>query len=141
MREFRTAYGPKIKQQLVCNDPSRAKQSMKDECDINFIMAKYQKTGLVNHLSRFQGEYGDFPDLTLDFQEAMQALADASEMFETIPASIRKRFNNDPGEFLSFATDPQNQSELQRLGLAPKPLEAPSDNLPPADPPPVPAGD
>lgn len=130
---FKTAYSDKLKVQLVCLDPSRTKQAMRDECNINFIMQKYQRTGAVTHLNRYQGEYGEFPDLTLDFQEAMNALNDAQEMFETIPSSIRKRFNNDPGEFLTFVADPDNHAEMVNLGLANK-REAPPPPTPPADP-------
>ena len=35
------------------------KQSFKDECDINKIMAKFQKTGALNHYAKHAPQYGD----------------------------------------------------------------------------------
>lgn len=109
-------YGEKMK---VTSDPvgkSRTKQSMKDECNINFILAKFQKTGVIEHRKTYEGNYGEFA--AIDFHEAMNIVAEAEEMFLTIPAEIRKKFNNDPGEFLKFATNGENIVELRKLGLA-----------------------
>lgn len=108
---------PKLKVQLICEDPSRAKQSMKEETDINFIIRRFQKTGVIEHAKQFAGTYEDFMDI--DFHQAMNVVAEAESMFLTVPSSIRKRFNNDPGEFLAFATDPKNLTEMREIGLAP----------------------
>jgi len=115
---FRTAYGekPKVSFQAPEGERSRTKQSMKQECDINFIIRQYRKTGLVNHVKQYQGMYGDFD--AVDLHEAMNIIADAQEMFATVPAAIRKEFNNDPAEFVSFVTNPENLPRLRELGLA-----------------------
>jgi len=97
-------------------------QSAKDECDINRIMLKWQKTGVLTHAQNFQGQYGDFTHVTGDYQEHMNAVIEANDMFMTLPANVRKRFDNDPGEFLEFVNDPDNLEEMQRLGLAKTPL-------------------
>ena len=39
-------------------DPGRTRQSMRDECDINAIMRKYIKTGAIDHVNKYSGEYG-----------------------------------------------------------------------------------
>ena len=39
--------------------PSMTKQSFKDECDINKIMAKFQKTGAIEHYAKHAPSYGD----------------------------------------------------------------------------------
>ena len=41
-------------------------------------------------------------------------------MFLDLPAKVRDRFKNDPGQFLEFATDPSNVDELVKMGLATK---------------------
>lgn len=97
--------------------PSRAKQSFRDECNINTIMKRYEKTGLISHASRYQGDYSDVSG-GMDYHDAMNAVLKAREMFQTVPAKIRARFNNDPGEFISFCTDSKNQEELIKMGLA-----------------------
>ncbi|WP_445772212.1 hypothetical protein [Rheinheimera sp.] len=111
--------------QHVCTGHSLTKQSFKDECDINNIMARMQATGVVEHLNRYQGTYGDFTDAPTDYQSAIQAVLDARSMFQTVPAKIRAQFGNDPGAFLSFVQDPSNHAELVNMGLALKKPEAP----------------
>lgn len=96
---------------------SLTKQSFKDETDINGIMRRYQETGLIEHVKKYEGRYGDFSGIP-DYQTALQKVIDAQEMFNSLPSSIRNRFQNDPGEFLAFATDPKNADALIEMGLA-----------------------
>lgn len=91
-------------------------QSAKDECDINKIIAKYQKTGLVQHIAVHGPNYGEYD--AVDFQTAMETIAAGQEMFLELPSSVRKRFNNDPSQFMEFVNDPETTLEdLQRHGL------------------------
>lgn len=118
MPEFRTAYGPKLRANTVNDNPSMVKSEFQKEADINFIIGKFRKTGMVSHLSQHKGDYGTFD--TIDFHEAMLTVTAAQEMFETVPADVRKRFGNDPGAFLDFVTDAKNLAEMRELGLAPR---------------------
>lgn len=118
MTEFRTPYGPRVAVKLVCADPSRAKQSMKQECDINFIVGQYKKTGLITHVSRQAGYYDNVE--TLDFHTAMNIIANAEQTFDQVPAHIRKKFGNDMAAFYEFAQNPENIDEMVKLGLAEK---------------------
>lgn len=104
---------------LHCPEPSRTKQSMTAECDINNILKKYQKTGMITHLNRYQGQYGDFTQ-GFDFHESLNRVQKAKEMFMTIPATIRTQFDNDPGKFLEFVSDAKNADKLVEMGLAVK---------------------
>lgn len=97
------------------NEPSRTKQSFKDECDINNIMNRYIKTGEISHLNSTNPEYGFAPDF--DFSEAMEMVQRAQDLFDELPANIRERFDNDPGEFMAFCEDPANGPEAAALGL------------------------
>lgn len=99
--------------------PSMTKQSFKDECDINNIMAKFERTALLEHVNQHQGNYGDFTDAPQDYHEAMNQVIAADDMFQTIPAKLRAAFNNDPGEFLAFTNDPENLDRMRDLGLLP----------------------
>ncbi len=96
------------------NDPGRARQSMRDECDINKIMAKYQKTGAIDHFSRHAPQY-DFAD-SIEFHDAMNIVTEGNRMFADLPSSLRSRFEN-PGEFLDFVQDEGNAEEMVELGL------------------------
>ena len=97
---------------------------MKAECDINNIMRKFEKSGIVDHLSKYDGRYGQFIGAP-EYHEAMNQVAEAAEMFMEIPAKIRKRFNNDPAEFLEFVQNEDNRDELVSMGLARAPTPAP----------------
>ena len=44
--------------QVDAGGESRTKQSFQKECDINAIMAKYQKTGAITHFNKHQQQYG-----------------------------------------------------------------------------------
>ena len=103
--------------QKVFTKPSRAVQYEKDNCDINLILAKYRKTGLIEHLNRFQGQYGDFSNIQ-DYQTSLNQVISAQEMFNSLPSFVRARFANDPASFLNFVTDPSNKDELVKMGLA-----------------------
>lgn len=92
------------------------KQSFKKECDINSIMNKYRKTGLVDHVTRFQGDYSDLTDVPT-YHDAMNKVIEANEAFSTLPSELRKHFSNDPAEFLQFVADPSNRDAMAELGL------------------------
>lgn len=96
---------------------SATKQSFKNECDINNIMAKYQKTGAVTHANDNQGEYGFAT--SEDFTSAMQTVTRAQQLFDGLPSSIRSKFHNNPEEFLEFTQDESNDEEAYELGLNP----------------------
>ncbi|QXP08056.1 MAG: internal scaffolding protein [Arizlama microvirus] len=48
----------------------------------------------------------------------MNIVALANEQFANLSAHVRKRFQNDPQEFLQFTSDPENLPEMVKLGLA-----------------------
>lgn len=100
----------------INKEPTMTQQQFADDCDINNIMAKYEKTGQVTHLSNKQGVYGDFSDIT-DYQDMLHRVAAAQESFQTLPAKTRQRFQNDPGELISFLQDRKNYDEAISLGL------------------------
>jgi phage internal scaffolding protein len=109
----------KKKIKLMFNDRSRTKQSMKDQCDINTIIAKYQKSKTLTHVNNIQGHFGDFTNVT-DYQSACLAVQNAEDNFLQLPAMVRKKFENDPSQLLAFIADDKNYSEAQELGLIPK---------------------
>lgn len=107
------------------DQPSRTKQSFKDECDINKIMKKFERTGMVAHLSKYQGSYADVSG-GVDYHTALNTVAAAKEMFLTLPAKVRARFEHDPGAFLDFVGDPANEKEMVEMGLKKAPVAPPA---------------
>lgn len=113
----RTAYGPKLRIQQRFAANGRTKQSFKAECDINNIMARYLKTGVLEHVRSTVGQYLDVTGA--DFQAAQELVAGAKSMFHMLPSDIRTRFENNPAEFLKFMENPKNAEEARELGLLP----------------------
>ncbi len=111
--------GPRVRAKPV--GPSRTKQSFRAESEIENIMARYVKTGIIDHLSRFGAEYGFASSVS--FHEAMNVVSKAEQMFDALPAAVRQRFSSDPGEFLEFVQNPENQEEMIKLGLAERKAE------------------
>lgn len=90
-------------------------QSHKEMCDINNIIAKYNRTGLITHVSKIEGYMGDMTGN--DFHEMQNKIAKAVSMFNDLPSEIRKRFKNNPENLLQFMEDPNNREEGIELGL------------------------
>lgn len=143
--KLRSAYIPHKPVRAVAVGPSMTKQSMADESNINLIMARYVKTGIIEHVKEYGAHYADMPSLT-DFHEAMNLVTEAQQMFDELPAETRSDFRNDPAEFLDFVTNPENHEAMVEMGLA-HPREPPAqDTVPevpetPETPPAAPQGD
>lgn len=95
---------------------SKVKQSFKEECDINNIVNRFRRTGVLPPPPPDTLKYGDFSDVGT-FQDAMIRAQEAKDMFMDIPAKIRAKFDNDVGKFLEYADAPHNYDELVELGL------------------------
>lgn len=105
-------------------DDGRTKQCHRDECDIQKIMARFDKTGTISHLAKFEGVYADFSDF--DFHEQTTKLAQGETIFAELPAEIRREFGQSAAAFFEFVNDPENAKDLRKKlpGLA-----APGDQL------------
>lgn len=112
---------------------SRTKPEFYKESQIKRIIAKYRKTGILGDpLRRASLRYGDFTK-GADFADAMMRVTQAHQDFMALPADLRARFGNDPGELLNFLEDPANADEAIKLGLKAKPAVVPPV-VPPVEP-------
>lgn len=137
---FRSRYSERLRVITPVGKISRAKQSFAAECDINNILKKYVKTGLLPIVAK-SPSFDDFSDV-VDYQSAMNVVLSAQGAFAELPSKVRARFGNDPANFMSFMANPDNADEAISLGLATRrePIVDGSDPavLPPAKPvPPV----
>lgn len=103
----------------INNEPSRTKQSFAEEANVNTIMARWHRTGVIEHLSKATPRYGDFATAD-DYQSACNKVLGAEHAFMELPAEIRARMGNNPGNLLLFLADPANLEEAQKLGLVEK---------------------
>lgn len=119
------------------DNDGKTQQNFKEECDINNIVESFLKTGQMPEDVRLP-QYIDYEGV-FDFQTAMQTMMDAEANFMKIPAQIRSEFDNDPQQFLQFASDPANVDALIKYGLMREDYKKPEPPAPPA-PPPGPGG-
>lgn len=101
---------------LACPLPTMTKQSFREECDINNIMARYKASGIIDHQNAHQGRYEDLPS-ELDYHADLLAVMSAQDAFASLPAAMRARFENDPAKFVGFVQNPDNQAEIDKMGL------------------------
>jgi len=119
--------------QIQKYEDGRTKQSFKDSTDIKKIMARFDKTGTISHLSKFEGVYADFSDF--DFHEQNTMLARGNEIFAALPAEIRREFSQSPAKFFEYVNDPANAKDLRGKlpGLAEPGNQLPQKATPDAD--------
>lgn len=97
-------YDPAVDPGVDCsNDPGHTRQEFQEECDINNIMSRYLKTGILPDLIREDARYGDFSDVP-SYQEALERVAFAQTQFNALPAKLRAECANDPALFLERAS-------------------------------------
>lgn len=119
---FRKPYdGKRYRVSTHIDNESMTKQSFKQECDINHLLRNYQKTGLIEHVARFNGDYSDLTDVPT-YHDAMNKIISADEAFSLLPSEIRNKFKNNPSEFLAFVSDESNRDEMIKLGLIQEPI-------------------
>lgn len=116
---------------ITFTQPTLTQQHSKDEVDINKIMARYIKTGVIDHVAKYQGQYTDNNET--DYHTSQNILIKADAMFAELPATVRKNFDNDPASFLQFVSNEENHSKLQEMGLTNTPPSPLSDNTPATD--------
>lgn len=100
---------------LYCEEPSKAQQHMKDECDINVIVQRFGVTGKVP-VTALEPSYGDFSGVG-DYHSALNQLNATEEQFMALPSKIRAKFDHDPYKLINFLMDEANRSEAIELGL------------------------
>lgn len=102
--------------QMVPRGETRTRQSEAGETDVNAIVARHRKTGVVSHLNAAPPMYGDF-SLANDLKAALDLQHRAVEGFMTLPAAVRKAADHDPVRFLQMLSDPQLVNRLVEAGL------------------------
>jgi phage internal scaffolding protein len=108
---------------LRCQEPTRAQQHHKDECDINEILRRFGKTGVMP-VNTSEALYPDFTD-AVDYHTALNQIIASEREFDLLPSNLRKRFDNDPAKLVYFMQDKKNHAEAVELGLINPPKSEP----------------
>ena len=144
VKKFRSVYDlenrKRVSTTFKCDDITnpmyidKTKQSFAANLDVNNIVKLHPnldpsevtdnqiKTILAN--PDLYGEY----DSEHDFATALNIVNRAKEQFDTLPSALRRRFKEDPYEFLSYVNDKNNLEEMKSFGLLKE--EIPSTNIP-----------
>lgn len=129
---FRVAEFPNLRSACVphepvdidfSGEPSRTVQEFAEDCDINTIMARFERTGVMPMDGSREPVYYDFTTMPTNLMESLDIMRLGEEAFMGLPATVRREFDNDPRMFLDFASDPENLSQMQSWGLAPPPAK------------------
>lgn len=128
---FRSAYDPHKKYVFKTVGDSLTQQHFKEECEVINIIKKHDRNGIIEHVQRGQARYGDFSEVH-DYREALDLVRNAKEEFMAIPSDIRKKFDNDPGKFYEFVSNPDNKEVLEKMGFI-EPPKASADQSSAAD--------
>lgn len=105
-------------------DKGKTKQSFAKDANINSIVKRFEKTGLLTHVSAMKGAYADVSDL-VDYRKCLDIVAEARGLFLALPADLRQKFDNDPAKMVDFLDDPTNAASAADMGLIPKPEPKP----------------
>lgn len=103
-------------------------QHNKDDVDINNIVKKYVKTGVITHINANAGQYADYSDVTC-LEDALHKINGAQDMFNQLPATVRDKFKNDPFAFVEYAAGATTE-QMQELGLIERPDQPTSPEVP-----------
>lgn len=109
-------------------DPGLTDPSHREDCDINTILDRATKTGVMPGTNK-QALYGDFSDVP-DYMAAQEIVLQADAQFAALDAKARKRFDNSPTKMLEFMADPDNLDEAIKLGLATRRAQTPPPEAP-----------
>lgn len=99
----------------INDSPSLTKQEFKDDCDPTKVLAKFQRTGLMEHAQQYQPVFGIQSSMT--YHEAMQITANSKSMFAELPAQVRKLFDQNIEAYLEFVSDPENVIDMADDGV------------------------
>ncbi len=99
----------------VTSGVGRTKQSMRDECNVNLIVANFTKTGFLGHLAQGVPEFVDVSEMT-DYRSVIEQVRSVEKYFAGLPAEVRTAFGNDAVDFMQYL-ETASVEDLETLGL------------------------
>lgn len=116
--------------QIECGGKTLTDQSYKNDADVNVLVARWKKTGILPE--KGQKQYVDLTAAPQSLLEAHQIVQEAYELFQDLPATLRKAMGNDPANLEEFVNDPKNTEILVEHGLVKKGALSASEKPPKA---------
>lgn len=91
-------------------------QSFKNTCDINCILQRFRKTGVIDHVAKYEPQYGELSNI--DFETAFNNVKAIEETFDRLPKKIRENFHNKPENFLAYMENEENRNAERLLSTS-----------------------
>ncbi|QIR82310.1 internal scaffolding protein [Chicken microvirus mg6_154] len=126
--KFYTGFDRPPRAGYACTGGSMTAQEFKQDCDINHIVKRAQRTGTIPIVPR-EVMYGEEDETAGDLRAKMDMINDIKAHFDSLPSDIRLHFNNDALAFNAWVINPDNYNEAVKLGLV-KPVEGYGDASP-----------
>lgn len=114
--KIRTKFSDRVSVPAPWADDGRTQQHFGEKVDINNIVAKYRKTGIIEHVKRAKERYGDFTDLA-NYANNLDKVAKAQQSFEMLPAELRNHFKNSISGFFDYIKNPNNREQCEKWGI------------------------
>lgn len=101
---------------------SKTKQEFAQETDVNYLMRRLTLNDMQMLTLQKGGQYMDVSNVG-DYAEMVEHQQHIRDEFMKIPASIRRKFNNDPGEMIKLlqSTNEKDVAYSYEIGLRVKP--------------------
>ncbi len=96
-----------------------ANQAYKEQSDINAIVEKAKRTGVLAHINNNAQFYADMTDF--DYEGAMNQIAQTNSAFYELSAELRSEFDNDPGKFRNTVAPMTAEEVAQKFPELAKP--------------------
>lgn len=121
--------------QTVNDGPEVTVQSDTHLVDLNRIMEKYRRTGLVEALDETEAKFMDCTAFQ-DYADVMRTAKEAEMEFMKLPSKVREIFHHDVAEWLDTAHDEKKREALVAAGAIKRDpeIDTPGDGAPEEDP-------
>ena len=138
MMTFFTRFNPRPCDGIIVSSPSRVQKQFADATKTDNILKKYSALGMNPFAQPGVGEYFDCT-VVGDLRESLEQKQKVDEYFQSLPASIRREFDNDSLLFAEEILSGENTEKFVKMGILPesalKTVETPkSEGLPSENP-------
>lgn len=102
-----------IRTATFCPEETKTQQHFKEEQDINIIVARVLKTGVMPDIP-VPGQYADLSTQE-DYHTMLNRIAETNGLFYKLDPELRAEYKNDPGAWLQDVNEKLNQGDLAPL--------------------------
>lgn len=98
------------------------KQSFKAETDVNNIIKRFDRDGVLSHIREGAPLYLDVSDMP-DYRTALDTVNAIDDNFMELPAALRLQFDNDPAQWLDFVNSATREEIRDAVDAALSPVD------------------